>query len=198
MSGEICALGRRFCWAMSSTLTKSLTGKFQPVNLNLLRCLAASIFFWMIIPFYPGTKALTQTPLTPLLYLILSAVIGIAVGGHPLLQRSDVDRCHPGVSPGSICHAPHDFGRSRPILRGTHYLVVGPGYSFSSRRNLPDHYPQGKTRLLLKGRIFEKREVGISLILLAASLWTIAISLLKVGLQRVNLILANGIRLPPC
>lgn len=196
MSGEICALGCALCWAMSSTLTKSLTGKFQPMNLNLLRCLAASIFFWMIIPFYPGTKALTQTPSTPLLYLILSAVIGIAVGDTMYfrgLRLINVTLAFPiaqSAMPLMTLGAAVLF-LGEPITcsfaLGT-VLVLGGMYLIIT--------PQGKTRLLLRGRSLEKRGAGISLILLAASLWAISISFLKVGLQQVNLILANGIRLP--
>jgi drug/metabolite transporter (DMT)-like permease len=40
--GKINALGCALCWAVSSTLTKSLGGKFDPMSLNLLRCLLLS------------------------------------------------------------------------------------------------------------------------------------------------------------
>lgn len=166
------------------------------MNLNLLRCLAASIFFWMIIPFYPGTKALSQTPATPLLYLILSAVIGIAVGDtiyFRCLRLINVTLAFPiaqSAMPLMTLGAAVLF-LEEPITwlfaLGT-FLVLGGIYLIIA--------PDGKTRLLLKGRILERRGVGISLILLAASFWTISISLLKVSLQQVNLVLANGIRLP--
>jgi drug/metabolite transporter (DMT)-like permease len=181
---------------MSSTLTKSLTGKFQPMNLNLLRCLAASIFFWMIIPFYPGTKALTQTPSTPLLYLILSAVIGIAVGDTMYFR---------GLRLINVTLAFPIAQSAMPLMTlGAAVLFLGEPITWSFALGtvlvLGGIYliitPQGKTRLLLRGRSLEKKGASISLILLAASLWAISISFLKVGLQQVNLILANGIRLP--
>jgi len=40
-----------------------------------------------------------------------------------------------------------------------------------------------------------KKEMGIGLILIAFLLWAISISLLKLGLQEVRLILANGVRM---
>jgi hypothetical protein len=78
--GEIRALGCALCWAMSSTLTKSVAGKFEPMSLNLLRCLAASIVLWGIIPFTPGNQALSQAPWGASIYLLASAFIGISVG----------------------------------------------------------------------------------------------------------------------
>ncbi len=80
MSGEIRALACALCWAVSSILTKSVAGKFDPLRLNLLRCLAASVVLWSIIPFSPGAHALSQAPWAALLYLVLSALIGISAG----------------------------------------------------------------------------------------------------------------------
>jgi drug/metabolite transporter (DMT)-like permease len=42
----------------------------------------------------------------------------------------------------------------------------------------------------------QKKGMGIGLILIASVLWTISNSLLKLGLQGVNLVMANGIRIP--
>jgi len=61
------------------------------------------------------------------------------------------------------------------------YLITGLG----AGSRLPLAVPTG-----------EKRGVGIGLILIASLLWAISISLLKIGLQEVSLILANGVRLP--
>jgi drug/metabolite transporter (DMT)-like permease len=62
MTGEISALGCGFTWAVSSVFTKSLSSRFHPLTLNLLRCLGASIVLWGLIPFYPGVKSLCQAP----------------------------------------------------------------------------------------------------------------------------------------
>ena len=56
--------------------------------------------------------------------------------------------------------------------------------------------PEGRGRLPFPVTLSEKRGMGIGLVLIASLLWAISISLLKVGLQGVSLILANGIRLP--
>lgn len=196
MIGEISALGCAFCWALSSTLTKSVAGKFEPRTLNLLRCLAASLFLWGIIPFSPGIQALWQTPGDSLIYLILSALIGIALGdtiyirGLKLINITVAFPVAQSAMPIFTLGAAVLFlGETITwalflgttlVLAGI-YLIAGPGK---------------KNRFPLAVPTAEKKGMGIGLILIASLLWAISISLLKVGLQEVSLILANGVRLP--
>ncbi len=196
MSGEISALGCALCWATSSTLTKSLTGKFQPLALNLLRCFTASLLFWVIIPFFPGTKALTQAPPLGLLYLILSALIGIAVGDTRYLR---------GLRSINITLAFPIAQSVWPLMTlGMAVLWLGEPFTWTLAMGtaliLAGIYliaaPEGRTRHLLMDRAAEKKGEGISLVLIASGLWAISISFLKLGLQEINLILANGVRLP--
>lgn len=196
MIGEISGLGCALCWAVSSTVTKSLAGKFEPMTLNLLRCVAASIVLWGIIPFSPGTQALSQAPWAALLYLVLSAFIGISVGDTIYikgLRLINVNLALPIAQSAmpllTLCAAILFLGEkiTWPLALGTSlvlagiYLIAGPG---------------GKSHLPVAGSSSEKRGMGIGFILIASLLWAISISLLKVGLQEVNLILANGVRLP--
>jgi len=193
--GEVSALGCALCWAVSSTLTKSLAGKFEAISLNLIRCLAASIIFWGIIPFSPGTRALSQAPGTALLYLMLSALIGISVGDTIYirgLRLINVTLAFPIAQSAmpllTLAAAVLFLGEpiSWSLALGTAlvlvgiYLIAGPW----GGSRLP-HVP-----------VSEKRGMGIGLVLIASLLWAISISFLKVGLGEVNLILANGVRLP--
>lgn len=196
MIGEISALGCALCWAASSTLTKSLAGKFEPLNLNLLRCTAASILLWGIIPFTPGTQALVQAPGVSLLFLALSALIGIAVGdtlyirGLTLINVTLAFPISQLAMPLFTLAAAILFlgekitwslSLGTGLVLGGIYLITKPG----RRRHHPQTNPSA-----------EKRRIGISLVICASLLWAISISLLKVGLQGVSLILANGVRLP--
>jgi drug/metabolite transporter (DMT)-like permease len=194
--GEICALICAFCWALSSTLTKSVTGKFQPANLNLLRCLAASAFFWAIIPFSPGTKGISQTPLIPVLYLVSSALIGIVVGDSLYfrgLKLINVTLAFPltqaAMPLATLGIAVLFLGETITwiFVLGT-LLVLGGICLIIS--------PEGRTRRLLRARVLENRETGLFLMLIASALWAVSISLVKVGIQEVNILVANGIRLP--
>ncbi|MDI6754242.1 MAG: DMT family transporter [Thermodesulfobacteriota bacterium] len=196
MIGEISALGCALCWAASSTLTKSLAGKFNPLNLNLLRCAAASILLWGIIPFTPGTQALVQAPGVSLLFLALSALIGIAVGDTLYirgLRLINVTLAFP-ISQSAMPlftlavaiiflgeEITWSLSLGTGLVLGGIYLITEPGW----RRRHPQTNPPA-----------ENRRTGISLVICASLLWAISISLLKVGLQGVSLILANGVRLP--
>ena len=196
MIGEISALGCALCWAASSTLTKSLAGKFEPLNLNLLRCAAASILLWGIIPFTPGTQALGQAPGVSLLFLALSALIGIAVGDTLYirgLRLINVTLAFPMAQSAmplfTLAAAILFLGEKvtwslflgTGLVLGGIYLIIEPG---RRRRHLQTNLPP------------EKRRMGVSLVICASLLWAISISLLKLGLQGVSLILANGVRLP--
>jgi len=193
--GEISALGCALCWAVSSTLTKSVAGKFEPLSLNLLRCLAAAVVFWAIIPFSPGTQALSQAPGTALLYLMLSALIGISVGDTIYirgLRLINVTLAFPIAQSAmpllTLIAAVLFLGETVTwsLALGTALVLFGI-YLITG--------PWGGTRLPLVP-VSEKRGMGIGFILIASLLWAISISFLKVGLQEVNLILANGVRLP--
>lgn len=196
MIGEISALGCALCWAVSSTLTKSLAGKFEPLALNLLRCLAASIVFWGIIPFSPGTQALTKIPQAAFLYLMLSALIGIAIGDTIYLRALkliNVTVAFPIAQSAwpllTLILAVLFLGEpitwslglgTALVLVGV-YLIVAPGR---------------KARFPFAMAPSERKGLGIGLMLIASALWAISISCLKLGLQGVSLILANGLRLP--
>jgi drug/metabolite transporter, DME family len=196
LTGEISALGCAFTWALSSIFTKSLAPKFHPLTLNLLRCLGASLVLWCLIPFYPGVKSLSQAPSASLFYLIVSALLGICLGdtiyikGLTLINANLAFPLAQATMPILTLAAAVLFlgeamswslGLGTVLVIGGVSLIANPEGPETSSRLVPPH---------------PKKGLGIGLILIASVFWTISISLLKPGLQGVNLILANGIRLP--
>jgi drug/metabolite transporter (DMT)-like permease len=196
LTGELSALGCAFIWALSAVFTKSLAPKFHPLSLNFLRCLGASIVLWCLIPLYPGVQSLFQAPSLSLLYLGISALLGICLGdtiyikglnlinanlAFPLAQAS--------MPVLTLAAAVLFLGEtmSWSLALGT-ALVIGGVYLIAN--------PEGSVTSSLFIPTRPKKRLGISLILIASVFWTISISLLKLGLQGVNLILANGVRLP--
>ena len=195
MIGEISALGCALCWAVSSTLTKSLSGKIEPLSLNFIRCLGAAILLWAIIPFYPGVYNLSQIPQDAILYLSLSALIGMSVGDTIYirgLRLIDVTLAFPiaqSVTPLlTVVAAVLFLGETitKSFLVGTVLILAGV-YMIA--------VPGGASLLSLCVSL-EKRGMGIGLILIAALFWVVSIVFLKFGLQETEAILANGIRLP--
>ena len=196
MTGEISALGCAFTWALSSVFTKSLAPRFHPLALNLLRCLGASFVLWVLIPFYPGIQSLYQAPAASVLFLVLSAVLGICLGDTIYIK---------GLKMINVTLAFPLAQSSMPVLtlmaavlflgeRMTWALAVGTALVIGGIYLIA--VPHGPAPASLFSPTNQRKGMGISLILTASVLWTISISLLKLGLQGVNLVMANGIRLP--
>jgi len=196
LTGEISALGCAFTWALSSVFTKSLAPRFHPLTLNLLRCLGASFVLWALIPFYPGIQSLGQAPAASVIFLVISAVLGISLGDTIYIQ---------GLKMINVTLAFPLAQSSMPVLtliaavlflgeRMTWSLAVGTALVIGGIYLIA--VPHGSAPASPFSPTHQKKGRGISLILMAAALWSISISLLKPGLQGVNLVLANGIRLP--
>ena len=196
MTGEISALGCAFIWALSSVFTKSLAPRFHPLTLNLLRCLGASFVLWVLIPLYPGVQSLGQAPPASVVFLVVSALLGICLGDTIYIQglkMVNVTLAFPLAQSSmpilSLIAAVLFLGEritgslavGTALVIGGIYLIAAPHGPASAPPFSPTHQRKGK---------------GIGLILIASVLWTISISLLKPGLQGVNLVMANGIRLP--
>ena len=196
MIGEISALGCAFIWALSSVFTKSLAPRFPPLTLNLLRCLGAAFALWTLIPFYPGVQSLFQAPQSSVLFLVLSALLGICLGdtiyikglnmihvtlAFPLAQSSMPVFTLIAAVLFLGEHMSWSLAAGTALVIGGIYLIAVPHEPASVSSVSPAH---------------QKKGMGISLILIASVLWTISISLLKLGLEGVNLVMANGIRLP--
>lgn len=195
MIGEISALGCALCWAFSSTLTKSLSGKIEPLSLNFIRCLGAALLLWAIIPFYPGVYGLSSITKNAILYLSLSALVGMSVGdtiyirGLRLINVTLAFPIAQSVTPLLTVVAAFFFLEetiTRSFVVGTVLILAGI-YLIA--------IPAGASLLPLDGTQ-EKRGMGIGLILIAAVFWTVSIVFLKFGLKETDAFAANGIRLP--
>ncbi|MBI4495491.1 MAG: DMT family transporter [Deltaproteobacteria bacterium] len=189
--GEISALACAFCWTAGGTLTKSVAVRFGAVRLNFWRSLTASASLWVIIPFSPGLDHL-HASFGAFLYLCLSSLIGISIGDTIYIRGLKLI----------------DFTLALPIAQSAMPLfTLGAAVLFLGEP-LSVHLALGAVLVLLgiyligspvgrqRPRPGCKKATGIALILLAALLWAASVSLLKLGLQGVDLLLANGIRMP--
>ncbi|NWF54606.1 MAG: DMT family transporter [Syntrophaceae bacterium] len=196
MTGEISALACAFTWAMSCTLTKSLAPRFHPLTLNLLRCLGASFIIWALIPFYPGVQSLFQARPASVIFLIASALLGICVGDTIYIQALKIipvtlafPLAQASMPVFTLIAAVLFLGEpfTGGLAMGT-ALVIGGIYLIAG--------PQGPAAAFPRPPTQQGNGRGIGLILIASVLWTFSISFLKLGLQGVNPVTANGIRLP--
>ncbi|HSR13386.1 MAG TPA: DMT family transporter [Thermodesulfobacteriota bacterium] len=195
MIGEISGLGAALCWAVSSTFSKSLAGRILPMNLNLLRCLAGSAFFFIAIPFSGGLEALTRVPAGAVVYLVASALVGMVVGDTIYfigLRRVNVTIALP-LSQSAMPLITLGFAVlflgeavTRSLLLGTALVLIGNYLVISPPRNAAI---VGKEEGAGKG-------AGLFMIVAAAGLWAVSIALLKVGLSGASPVVANTLRLP--
>jgi uncharacterized membrane protein len=87
LSGEWVALLSALLWAMASVLLTVGTKRLDVLPLNLVRCLVSTTFFWALLPFYGGLRALAAIPPTAWLWLVVS-VLALLVIGDTLYFRS--------------------------------------------------------------------------------------------------------------
>lgn len=167
----------------------------EPLTLNFIRCLGATFFLWALIPFHPGFAEALRLPAATLLFLVLSALLGVSVGDTLYirgLRRIRVTLAFPiaqSATPlltvgAAFLFLSEEFTRS--FLIGTFLVLVGM-YLMA--------VPEGPA-VRFPGAGRENRRRGIGLILTASLFWTASIALLKMGLKEAEPLLANGIRLP--
>ena len=80
MLGASIALLTALAWAGSSIILKLLTAKIDTLSLNTLRLWVGSLLLLAIIPLSGRGGDLVHTPLRPMIYVIASGVIAMAVG----------------------------------------------------------------------------------------------------------------------
>ena len=98
MIGTICALTAALVWAGSSTIVKSITTKIDVLSLSTLRLCVASLLLLAVTSLSGRITEFINTPLMPLVYVIISGIIGLAVGDTVFIKSLsylDVSRAFP-------------------------------------------------------------------------------------------------------
>ncbi len=80
MSGEAIALLSALLWAFASVLMGWGVRRLHVIPLNLIRCVVSTAFFWSLLPFFGGLKAIAAIPVEQWLWLFLSVVMLLIVG----------------------------------------------------------------------------------------------------------------------
>jgi drug/metabolite transporter (DMT)-like permease len=141
-------------------------------------------------------QSLCEAPAASVIFLVVSALLGICLGDTIYikgLKLINVTLAFPLAQSSmpvfTLIVAVLFLGErmtwslavGTSLVIGGIYLIAAPHGPHSASPVSPNRQRKGR---------------GIGLILIASVLWTISISLLKLGLQGVNLVMANGIRLP--
>ena len=191
MMGAVYALTAALSWAGSSAILKSLTTRIDALSLNTLRLCAASLLVLPLILLSGRGTELINTPLMPLVYLVVSGVISLAIGDTIFIKS---------LSYLNVSHAFPIAQCSNPVFTmllavlllgesftwvtglGTFFVLLGI-YLITSTQMAPSIHST-------PGRI---RGKGIILALIAGAVWAIAAVTLKLGALDTDPLVAAAI-----
>lgn len=194
MSGELVALLSALLWAMASVLLTMGAKRIHVVPLNLIRCVVSTAFFWALLPFYGGVRALAAIPSSAWIWLVVS-VLGLLVVGDSLYFRSmdlaGVSWAMPisNVNPlWAVVLASIFVGEplTWALLLGA-LLVIG-GVILVSRSARPSEAAGLADPYA--------RRAGLLLALLVSVLWAIGQVALKPATAGMHSVVANSVRQP--
>jgi len=193
MMGVIYALTAALAWAGSSTIIKSITTKIDVLSLSALRLCVASLLLFAVISLSGRITEFINTPLMPLVYVIISGIIGLAVGDTVFIKSLsylDVSRAFPIAQCAypvfTMLLAVSLLGESFTWVTGLGTFLVLLGiYLITSTWKASGINSTS-------GRISGK---GIVLALIAGIVWAVATVTLKLGVMDMDPLVAGAIRI---
>ncbi len=194
MSGELFALLSALVWAISTVLWALGTRRIHVIPMNLVRCIAATAFFWACLPFYGGVEAVLAVPPSTWFWLILS-VLTLLVVGDILFFRSielaGVSWAMPvaGVNPlwaVLLASLLLDEPLTWSLLVGTILVILGIVLVSRTGDGATEPTPQNR----------RNHRLGVLTALLVSVLWAVGQIILKPATQDINSVVANSIRMP--
>jgi drug/metabolite transporter (DMT)-like permease len=193
MLGEIAALGTAFLWSLTSIMIRDAVHKVGPVSVNAVRvCTGAAIFVAILLFTGRVAEALT-TPWTSVAVLVVSIAIGLGLGDTAYFQSLrliGVSRALPisGSYPLlTVVLAAAFLGEPLDWYDGLGTVLVVASVWLLS---LPETRGQAKLKATSNIR------TGVLLAVFAAATWAVSTIGLKLGAEGIDLVIANGIRLP--
>lgn len=193
MMGAVYALSAALSWAGTSAILKSLTTRIDALSLNTLRLCAASLLLLAVILLSGRGAELVNTPLIPLLYLIIPGIISLAIGDTIYIkslsylqvsQAFPIAQCSNPVF--TMFLAVSLLGESFTWVTGlgTFFVLLGI-YLITSTRRTPGI---NSTPRRIRGK-------GIVLALTAGATWAVAAVTLKLGVMKMDPLVATATRI---
>ncbi|TFG30084.1 DMT family transporter [Candidatus Thorarchaeota archaeon] len=189
--GSLIGLFTSFLWAISTNVYKSQSSEATPLAISSLKMWAAMAFMSVIL-FIPFRTTHFYMPFDSLIFLILSVTIGLVVGDLVYLisqERIGVSYAFPiaNIYPISTYIIAVFLVAEEVILsRFLGVLIAVIGITIISREQATRKKEEGQ----LKADI-----LGLSLAFLAAICWALGSVLLQMGVEGVDPIDANFVRM---
>jgi DME family drug/metabolite transporter len=194
MPGEVYAIACAFCWAVSSALIKSQVAKIPIVVVNALQAVPAALIYWALLFFTGRITPFLELSLHAWGFLAGSTVMSLVIGDMLYFKSMKMI----GLSRAMPLSATYPFftmllawsflnERLDWTIAGGAVLIAGGAYLIA--------FSQGATRSN-PGQLTEKANlIGVALAILAAIFWSVSTVLLRIGLEDVDVIIANVVRL---
>ena len=191
MSGEAIALLSALLWAFASVLMGWGVKRLHVIPLNLIRCVVSTAFFWSLLPFFGGLKAVTAIEASQWLWLFLSVVMLLIVGDllyFRSLELVGVSWAMPVASVNPLWAVLLaalfvDEPLSWSLFAGT--LLVIAGIVLVSRSTNKDGAVTGR-----------RQRIGLLLALLTSVAWAVGLVILKPAAEGLDPVVANSVRQP--
>ena len=193
--GELSALSCAFVWACTNLVLQTQSQKIPFLLMNVTRCAAGTLLFWVMLPFDSPLAAYRQAAPHEWAAVFGSMLVGVCIGDTIfLLAIKEIGASHASAV-GSVMPLTTLFFEwlllGSPVgwslIAGSCFVALGVVcVSLAPRhaRHAP-RMPQTK-----------RFAVGIPLALLTAFLWGLSTVFLKTGLTNLTPIQVNSVRLP--
>ncbi len=193
--GEVSALSCAFVWAASNLVLQTQSQKIPLLLMNVTRCAAGTLLFWMMLPFEDSLATYRQAPAHEWAAVFGSMLVGVCLGDTLFLFAiREIGASHASAV-GSILPLTALFFEwlllGSPVgwnlFVGSCFVVLGVICLCLAPRRTPHapRMPQPK-----------RFAVGIPLALLTAFLWGLSTVLLKTGLTTLTPVQLNSVRMP--
>jgi drug/metabolite transporter (DMT)-like permease len=186
--GETIALVSGIAYAAAAILSAKALREVDPVRLNSLRFLSASVFAFLLVVLTGDINKLPQVDAKGLLLVILSAIIGIAVGDTLLYKSFTLI----GVSRAYM------IAYSHPLFT-TILAILFLGESFSLVRIAGTiAILSSVVAALAETRAIHKKpsSKGLVMAIVTALLYAVGTIVATLGVREVSIPLANAMRYP--
>jgi len=191
MLGEMLALSTAILWALMPVFSKKALGYANAVELNLVRSISASLTLIVLLPILRG-GLIFQLDLYGFLLLLAATVIGIGIGDAVFFKSIDAI----GVSRSVAVSSVHPLlvlfisvfmlGESITLINMIGGLLVVSASIIVALSDLEGE-SIGRTKQYVR---------GVALSLASASLWSIAVTFVSIGVRSVDPLIGNAYRFP--
>jgi DME family drug/metabolite transporter len=191
--GELGGLGGAAAWAVVATVMRSLSNRINPIMVNALRCAFGSLTIAVLIVLVGHVGLLLATPLPNVALIVVSGLIGQGLGDGAFVTSMKSIGASRAMPISSIQPLLTTFlaaavlgERVSWLQGGGTILVLAAIYLLAF-----PYGPLGQIRTIL---VSADRK-GILLALVAAVSWSSSTIILRQGLEGVDLLSANFLRM---